>query len=85
MKTFSTFDDKLAGTLVCYDPFHENSQDRTSLPQAKSIGIILERFIRANDGYKEEYYVVWFPSWQGKYISQPACAILSLEELTLYD
>ena len=50
-----------------------------------STGLILERFIRTDEDYKEEYYVVWFPSWEGKYISQPAVAILSIDELTIHE
>ena len=56
--------------------------DRSS---GANTGIILERFIRSNEDYKEEFYVVWFPSWEGRYISKPAVAILSIDELTIHE
>lgn len=80
MRTYSTFDNKMAGQLVTYNSYSSDKKDR---PPAFGTGLILERFIRKNEDYTEEFYVVWFPSWQGKYISQPAVAILSIDELTL--
>lgn len=50
-----------------------------------AVGLILERFVRTNEDYEEEFYVVWFPSWEGKYIGKPAVAILSIDELTIHE
>lgn len=56
-----------------------------SRPDHMAVGLILERFIRTNEDYEEEFYVVWFPSWEGKYIGKPAVAILSIDELTIHE
>jgi len=65
---------------VSYNPGPDLNEDMKT-----DTGLILERFIRYNSDYKEEYYVVWFPLWQGSYISQPAVVILSIDELMIHE
>ena len=48
-----------------------------------NIGLVLERFIRSEESYKEEFFVVWLPL--SKIMGGPTIVILSKEELVFYD
>jgi len=49
-----------------------------------NMGLVLERFIRTEDDYKEEFYVVWLPLNELIH-SMPVIAIFSKEELIFHD